>query len=653
MSLEVNEPKFDRPFEDIYRELRERIPRYNPQWTNFNDTDPGITLLQLFAWLAEMTLHRMSDVPRKTYLKFAKLLGLELAAARPATVRLVFTPRPSESPETIREHARYSARAESGTVMFETTQALDVIGAVLTAMFVFADGAIRRAELPTLPDAAPFWPLGRNPVAGDALYLAFKPNPNNPKPFPRKMRFLALRPAADTDGTPQRIGDQERDLVPPVDLVWEYRPKADQDVWERLSVFNDQSIALTHDGYIEIEGPQQTEPCVEASLAAQLPGPYYWLRVRLDQNNYPQGRAPHLDFFLPNAVDAVNLTTEARYTLGTSSGRAEQSFDFPKRPIDPESLQIEIELSSGASEQDWTQVDDFFASKPQDKHFVLNATAGRITFGDGTQGQIPAAGAAIVAAVWRHGGGAAGNKVMAGAVKTMVDQIAGIEKVANPRAATGGADEEALSDFIRNAPGHLRSAKRAVTASDFEIQATAIEGVKKAKALGGRYPDFPDVEVPGAITVFVVADSDRMPPVPSAELIRSVCRALEQVRLITTEVYVAAPQFLQVRIEARLLAAPEAAFDQVANDARKRLDQYLSPAQREFGENISPAALYATLFGPTGGNAQVRSVENLIVYVNGQQHDVRRPIDVHPDSLVYPGDHLIVVRPDTDERVSR
>ena len=52
MPLALKEPSFDRSFDDIYAELRARIPRYNPAWTNFNDSDPGITLLQLFAFLA-------------------------------------------------------------------------------------------------------------------------------------------------------------------------------------------------------------------------------------------------------------------------------------------------------------------------------------------------------------------------------------------------------------------------------------------------------------------------------------------------------------------------------------------------------------------------------------------------------------------------
>lgn len=654
MSLAAKEPSFDRPFEDIYRDLRDRIPRYCPQWTNYNDSDPGITLLHLFAWLAEMTLHKMSDVPRKNYMKFAQLLGLELAAPQPARVALVFTPKASERPQTIPERSRCSARGDSGIVTFETTQALDTIGALLVGMYVYSDGTIRNIELPALPDAAPFWPLGRNPVVGDALYLAFKPNPGNPRPFPQKMRFLALRPAAETNGAAQRVGTQDDLLLPPVELVWEYRTSSTQDAWERLDVFKDDSTALTRDGYIDVEGPQTIEPVVEPSLEAQLPAPYYWLRVRLDQNSYPQGRAPHLDLLLPNAVDAVNLSTEssANPPLGTSSGAAQQSFAFSRRPVDPDSLQITVTGSTGVAER-WERVDDFYASKPEDKHYVLNSTAGSIGFGDGEMGLIPPAGALIAAPLWRYGGGAAANSVIAGAITTLVDQIAGIDKVINPRAAAGGSEEQDLDTFIARTPATLRAQKGAVTTSDFESLSVAIGGVKKAKTIGGRHPDYPDVEVPGAVTVFIVADTDRMPPLPSAELIRSVCTALDKRRLITTEVYVAAPTFLEVRIEVRLLVAPQAAFDQVKADARARLDDFLSPAKRDFGQDLSPAALYSTLLGPSDPNRTIHSVEDLIVYVDGQEQDLRRPMKVRTDTLIYPGNHLIVVRPDPDEWVAR
>ena len=649
MALQDREPTFDRTFDEIYAELRQRIPRYNPAWTDFNDSDPGITLLQLFAWLAEMTLHRMGDVPRRTYLKFAQLLGQSLNAPMPATVRLVFSPKPSERPQPIAAGKRFSARTDSGVVTFETTQAIDVVGAVLAGLFVQADGSIVRVELPTPPEVAPFWPLGRHPVAGDALYLAFKPNAGNPRPFPQRMRFLALRPAAETDGQTQKIGEQEAALIAPAGLVWEYRPKAAQDTWERLNVYDDGSTAFTRDGYIVVEGPADIEPATLASVAAQLPAPHYWLRVRIDGATYPEGQAPHLDALLPNAVDAVNLTTETGTALGSSNGRGEQRFEFPRRPVDATTLQVTVTSPGSTVAQPWKRVDDFFASKRDDLHFTLDAAAGSIAFGDGQWGLIPPAGSLIDAPLWRHGGGAAANAVQAGTVRTMVDQVAGIDKVVNPRGAAGGAEEQSLDDFIKRTPSHLRADRGAVTAADFEYHAKSVGGVAKARALGGRHPDYPDVVVPGAVTVYLVADTDRMPPTPSAELIRGVCRLLDLKRLITTEVYVAAPVFLEVRVEARLLAAPRASFDQVASEARQRLDILLDPARRDFGEDLSPAALYATLMGPPDADKTLRSVENLVVYIDGQQQDPGRPTQVPADTLLYPGEHLVVVRPDSDD----
>jgi predicted phage baseplate assembly protein len=650
MPLELNEPTFDRTFDEIYRELRNRIPRYNPAWTNFNDSDPGITLLQLFAWLSEMTLHRMNDVPRLHYLKFAELLGLQLTPPRPALVRLTFSAKPSEPPATIAAGSRVSAPGASGTLVFETTQPLDVIGAELGNVVVFADGAPAAIDLAGPGPAGPFFPLGRLPQPGNALYLGFKPNPNNPKPFPQKMRFLALLPQAATNGEPQRVGLAASDLVPPVDLVWEYRPKADQDVWLRLNVLADESVALTRDGYIDVEGPQAIEPSIDPSLKALVAEMRYWVRVRLDQNMYPAGRPPQLEFFVPNSVDAVNLQTEKRLEpIGQSNGNANQTFDVPKRPVQPGSLKLEVRPVDGDPETDWIEVPDLVESKRDDRHYQLDAGLGRITFGDGNHGVIPTSGAAIVPTTWRYGGGTAANSVEAGAIKTIVDQTQGIEKVTNVRRPAGGADEEPLQDFKRRVPGELRRNGRAISENDFETIARSIGGVRGVKALGGRHPDFPDVTVPGAVTVLVVADSDQVPPRPSAELLRSIGKAFEDVRLITTEVYVAAPTFIEIRVEARVFAEPEAAFDQVAQDARRTLNDYLSPFKRRFGENVSPAALYSQLFNSSGS---IRSVEDLLIYVDGRLNTAGRPVEIASDALVYPGDHLIVVRPDTDEDAS-
>jgi hypothetical protein len=80
----------DRRYADIVREARALIPQYTPEWTNLGDADPGITLVQLFAWMTEMTIFRLNRVPDKTYVHFLNFIGEERKQARPATVPLTF-----------------------------------------------------------------------------------------------------------------------------------------------------------------------------------------------------------------------------------------------------------------------------------------------------------------------------------------------------------------------------------------------------------------------------------------------------------------------------------------------------------------------------------------------------------------------------------
>ncbi len=65
-------------FEDLVAEAKSLIPVYAPQWTNHNLSDPGITLIELFAWLCEMVIYRVDQIPEENYLSFLKLYGIQL-----------------------------------------------------------------------------------------------------------------------------------------------------------------------------------------------------------------------------------------------------------------------------------------------------------------------------------------------------------------------------------------------------------------------------------------------------------------------------------------------------------------------------------------------------------------------------------------------
>src|SRR5918992_1459998 len=98
----------DRTYDDIVREVRTRIARYAPEWrpgasawTDVNDSDPGITLAQVFAWQAEMLLYRLNRVPALNYVKFLELIGLELEAAKPARAEVTFPVKPTHTSPTV------------------------------------------------------------------------------------------------------------------------------------------------------------------------------------------------------------------------------------------------------------------------------------------------------------------------------------------------------------------------------------------------------------------------------------------------------------------------------------------------------------------------------------------------------------------------
>ena len=70
-------PKLDdRKFEDLMVEAISLIPRYNKAWTNFNPSDPGIALLEIFAWVSESVMYRADKIPEESYWKYFDLLGL-------------------------------------------------------------------------------------------------------------------------------------------------------------------------------------------------------------------------------------------------------------------------------------------------------------------------------------------------------------------------------------------------------------------------------------------------------------------------------------------------------------------------------------------------------------------------------------------------
>lgn len=67
----------DRTYEQLVSEMIELLPRFNEEWTNQNPSDPGVMLLELFAYLVEMDIFQLNRVTPKTYANFLKLVEVD------------------------------------------------------------------------------------------------------------------------------------------------------------------------------------------------------------------------------------------------------------------------------------------------------------------------------------------------------------------------------------------------------------------------------------------------------------------------------------------------------------------------------------------------------------------------------------------------
>src|SRR5262245_51067245 len=111
----------DRNYQQWVRETLARIPVHNPEWTTFNDSDPGVTLVHLFAFMFETLLYRSNQVPDRNRRKFLTLLGIPLRPAEAA--RGLITIQNERGP---RQGQTFGADLDvrAGPIRFRTTRGL-------------------------------------------------------------------------------------------------------------------------------------------------------------------------------------------------------------------------------------------------------------------------------------------------------------------------------------------------------------------------------------------------------------------------------------------------------------------------------------------------------------------------------------------------
>jgi Baseplate J-like protein len=414
------------------------------------------------------------------------------------------------------------------------------------------------------------------------------------------------------------ILEQSGDTEGPI-LVWDY--------WNGGSwlpiVVKDETQNLRLPGLVSFIGPDDSAPLDRFGT------PLYWLRARLKEDG-PPGE-PTINGIYSNAVWALQNQTIVNEPIAASTGQPNQVFAFRQMPV-LEGEIVEVRESAGARaniewriialevfqgdqtelakldamlqadgpETDltegavsltrdrtkrvtevwvtWAGKLDFFLSGPNDRHYVVERARGRIYLGDGHNGAIPPAGAAINAQVYRSGGGQAGN-IAAHQITQLLGPVGGIEETFNPLPAEGGADGESPNAVAQRCPPLIRCRGRALLPEDFEALARAANAsVAVARALpcdpGGH-------TVPGWVTVVIIPQSPDPQPMPTFGLRQEVQSFIAQYATMdlvdADRIYVTGPTYIPIDVRATMVPLPAADAGAVEQDAKTALGNFLSP----------------------------------------------------------------------------
>lgn len=514
----------DRTFAELVNECLLRIPRYCPEWTNYNASDPGVTLIELFAWLTDQMLMRFNQVPRRNYVAFLELLGIRLQPPAPAQTEVTFYLSAS-----LPEDYTIPAGSEVATQRTETDDA--IIFSTDRPLVIGKPRILNLLSAPRSEEHPEFlrdllldvWTEDREEGwAGQEIALFSDP------PMPNNCFYVVF------DGEQQINGN-----VIALKLKGEsatttgINPNNPPRYWEAWNGNAWQSVLLKESddrtrgfSFSEIAN-EGANPLQGVEVIFHLPLTWdvaqfstyrgRWLRcsyVELTANQSGYNRSPHIIGMNARAIGGTVKATQCHAlnneVLGESNGKSGQVFQLLHSPVLPRKADEYLLVTPPIGlPQIWTEVADFSESTAQDLHYIIDSTSGKAQFGpfvqtpnyqsqqtlqrlriqgepmqrvmpdatkaiamntktSGTQyGAVPPIGSIIQIVKYRTGGGFRGN-VQRGSLRIAKNAIPYVASLTNHISASNGVDAESLDDVTIRVPKMLRTRDRAITQTDFE-----------------------------------------------------------------------------------------------------------------------------------------------------------------------------------------
>lgn len=694
MGLDIPELD-DREYSDIVEDAKKLIPVHSPEWTDHNAHDPGITFLEMLAWLAETYIYQLDWTDETHVRKYLEMMGVRPQPPQSAVAHLaVGLPEGvGTKAKTIPAGQRLHVDDGTGpTHLFETTTETTVTRATIARVISEHRSGTTDNSNANATDGLHFLAFGAEAEQGSVMYLGIDDNP-----FPETATTLDITVDFHEDNLPDPAihGDETSTFEPTVEIAWQHctDPGAwyDDDSWTDVTVIRDETNQLYRGGTVSLEKPSGWDSNPIQILTQEKA--FHWIRcvvterrektepmetlqvcegtrsIRREHQNANLNTEqqheipPQLDTVRLNVVEArhrVAATKAEEEPLARADGGnrttawPEQTFVFEQEPILEADIEVTDPDATGTqASPSWKQVEDFDVSGPDDRHYMLNKVQGAIQFGDGIRGTVPEAGQIVEPKSYEYGGGTTGNVSLSSDWRFLNKEYDDLTVTALGD-ATGGHDEESVKSALTRLKRDMKVPYRAVTASDYRYAATHTPGLRfgRARAIVERGEMVEDCNPHDEVRVVVVPFSTQPRPEPSRGFLEAVRCHVKHHALLTDQVTVVPPTYVDVSVDAEVRLVSGYTVEGRTTAVETALDEFLDPLDGfdgdgwPFGRPLYTSEVYGVVEKVEG----VDCVLDVSLTARGEYTiDTDGNVQIDDSALFVPADHDIAVRTERDQ----
>jgi hypothetical protein len=629
-------------WDQVVTAIRTRIvPDSAGKWTLHAPVDPGITMIELFAWLLEQRIYWMSQVPDSLSFAALSLLGVAPQAAQAAvTVFQLSDAAPTPRPLPLATAGMLLQLQDSNPpLIFTTDDALAVLPVPSSdAIGITVDSVAHSLDL----QQGRLVPLLAAGESSAQIGITLSLNAPVAAVQPGQSFSLMVELQTPADVFAEWTSRAVQGVAAPATLTWSYRsaPSGATVALPSASI-HDGTAGLRRSGIVRLPLPSDWQAEQSSGSTAA-----YTILLQIQDANFTT--VPLLRRLIPNAVlghhrwiRRKNPPTNAWLPLpgnvvllANTSGDS----DIEEYPPIEDSVQLEIREQGGQPQQ-WQRATTLSLSGPTDRVFLVDRSRSEISFGDGLTGHLPVIDPADTSALtvtYVAGGGAGGNNGEGQSWSAQPNKSSDpfpMFTAINRTPGDGGADAETIAMAQQRAGEAFNDRTRAVSKADYENLVITTPGVafRRAYAAIGYHPDFPFMTVPGVVTIFAVPYAPRVQkdgdwakatfvaaPKPDPGALQAAQARLTSGKLIGGDVIVLGPVYRPIWLGLTIAVSTPLApslREQIIAGLQTFLDPLVGGDDLRgwpFGDPLRPSALARVAQDIVGRAGDVQSVSILI-----------------------------------------